>query len=113
MKASAFKAPVLPKEAVTLPDGSEVHVRALKLTERLAVRRQVAVLTEGKGVEESLTLMVPRLLAMAVVDEDGKPLLDADGWDEYGASHPAAVLDLFNKASDLSGFSSEAAEKNS
>lgn len=106
-----FKPPVLKREPYTLPDGTEVEVRALLLTERLAVRRQVAELTAGKGVEESLVVMVPRLLAMSV-ELDRKPIMSAAEWDEYGATYATETLELFNKASDLSGFNVGAVEKN-
>lgn len=110
MKAADFKPPALASEPFTLPDGTEVKVRALRLTERLAVRRQAS---DTKATEDTLLLMVPKLLAMSVVDEDGKPLMSADQWDDYGSAHPRTAFDLFNKASELSGFSSEGAEKNS
>jgi hypothetical protein len=106
-----FTPPVLKREPYTLPDGTDVEVRALLLTERLAVRRQVTELTAGKGVEESLVLMVPKLLAMSV-ELDRKPLMTAAQWDEYGASYPTETMELFNKSSDLSGFNVGAAEKN-
>lgn len=113
MKAADFKPPARPSEQFTLPDGSEITVRALSLTQRLVVRRQVTALTDGKSAEEAIEFMVPRLLAIAVVDEDGKPLMTAEQWEDYGSVNPTAALQLFNKASELSGFSSEGAEKNS
>lgn len=105
--------PQLAREPAELPDGSQVFVRALRLTERLTIRRQVAELTAGKGLEESLVLLVPRLLAVTVVDEADVPVFTAEQWDDYGAAHPAQTLELFNTASKLSGFDREAAEKNS
>lgn len=106
-----FTPPVLKREPYTLPDGTEVEVRALLLSERLSIRRQVAELTAGKGIEDSLFLMVPRLLAVAV-ELNRKPLMTAPQWDEYGASYSTETMELFNKASDLSGFNVGAAEKN-
>jgi len=110
-KAGKFKPAELQRKEATLHDGSVAFVRALRLTERLQIRRQVGELA-GSSTEGALVYMIPRLLAVAVVDEDGKALMSAEQWDVYGAAHPGLVLDLFNDASELSGFSSEAAEKN-
>jgi hypothetical protein len=116
MKAADFKPPALARETFPLPyqGGTvDVIVRALLLTERLTVRQQVAKLAKDLSLDDSLVLMVPRLLAIAVVDEDGKPLMTHEQWNEFGSAHPTTALELFNKASDLSGFSVEDAEKNS
>ena len=110
-KAGKFKPDELKRKEATLHDGSVAFVRALLLTERLQIRRQVGELA-GSSMEGALVLMIPRLLAVAVVDEDGKALMTAEQWDDYGAAHAGLVLELFNDASELSGFSSEAAEKN-
>ncbi|HKW84086.1 MAG TPA: hypothetical protein VJN68_10065, partial [Burkholderiaceae bacterium] len=78
MKAADFKPPALATETFALPyQGStvDVTVRALMLTERLTVRAQVAKLATDLSLDDSLVLMVPRLLAIAIVDEDGKPLM--------------------------------------
>jgi hypothetical protein len=110
-KAGEFKPTELQRKEATLHDGSVAFVRALRLTERLHIRRQVSKL-DASTDEGALVLMIPRLLAVAVVDGDGNALLTAEEWDDYGAAHAGLVLDLFNTASELSGFSSEAAEKN-
>ena len=110
-KAGKFKPAELQRKEATLHDGSVAFVRALRLTERLQIRRQVGELA-GSSTEGALVLMIPRLLAIAVVDEDGKALMSAYEWDDYGAAHAGLALELFNTASELSGFSSEAAEKN-
>jgi hypothetical protein len=116
MKAADFKPPALASEPFPLryQGGTiDVTVRALMLTERLTVRAQVAKLAADLSLDDSLVFMVPRLLAVSVIDEDGKPLMTAEQWNEYGSAHPTTALELFNKASELSGFSVEAAEKNS
>jgi hypothetical protein len=110
-KAGEFKPAELKRKEAPLHDGSVAFVRALLLTERLAIRRQVKKLA-ASSTEDDLVLMIPRLLAVAVVDEDGEALMTAEQWDIYGAAHAGLVLELFNTASELSGFSTEAAEKN-
>lgn len=110
-KAGKFKPAELQRKQVALHDGSAAYVRALLLTERLQIRRQVGELT-GSNTEGALVLMIPRLLAVAVVDEDDKALMTADEWNKYGSAHAGLVLGLFNEAFELSGLGAEAAEKN-
>jgi hypothetical protein len=95
-----------------MPDGGEVFVRALRITERLQLRREVNALRPASS-DEALEYTVPRLLGRAVVDEDGSPTFSVEQWCDYSATYPGTVLELFNRASQLSGLSAEAAEKNS
>jgi len=95
-----------------MPDGGEVFVRALRITERLALRREVTALRPANS-DEALEYTVPRLLGRSVVDADGSPTFSVDEWCDYSATYPGTVLELFNKASVLSGLSVEVAEKNS
>lgn len=94
-----------------MPDGGLVFVRALRITERLALRREVAALRPS-GSDEALEYTVPRLLGRTVVDADGSPTFSVDQWCDYSATYPGTVLELFNKASQLSHLTSESAEKN-
>jgi hypothetical protein len=98
-----------------MPDGGEVFVRALRITERLQLRREVTACRPANS-DEALEHTIPRLLARAVVDRAWEPVFDAQGWADYSATYPGTVLELFNKASDVSGLSvaaQAAAEKNS
>lgn len=116
MAASAAAAkrvvPAIPREAFPMPDGGEVFVRALRITERLQLRREIAALRPASS-DETLEYTVPRLLGCAVVDADGSPTFTVEGWCDYSATYPGTVLELFNKASVLSGLSPGDAEKNS
>ena len=96
--------PPIPREPYTLPDGPEVFIRALRLDERLALRRDLAALGPSAGADAAIALMVPRLLGVAVVDAAGVPLFSADDWCQYGASYPGTALELFNRACVLSHF---------
>lgn len=95
-----------------MPDGGAVFVRALRINERLQLRREVAALRPANS-DEALEYTVPRLLVRTVVDEDGQPVFTVDEWCDYSATYPGTVLELFNKASVLSGLSAGDAEKNS
>lgn len=112
--ASAGKraVPPIPREEFPLPDGGVVFVQALRITERLALRRDVAALRPANS-DEALEYSMPRLLARTVVDEQGAPVFDVQQWCDYSASYPTAVLELFNRSSVLSGLSPGVAEKNS
>ena len=113
MATSAKKraVPAIPREDFPMPDGGGVFVRALRITERLALRREVAACRPANS-DEALEYTVPRLLGRAVVDESGEPVFNVEEWCDYSATYPGTVLELFNKASELSGLSGEAAAKN-
>jgi hypothetical protein len=112
VNAAKRTVPAIPREAFPMPDGGEVFVRALRITERLQLRREVAALGP-KGSDEALEYTVPRLLGRTVVDEGGAAVFTVDEWCDYSATYPGTVLELFNKASVLSGLSPGDAEKNS
>ena len=114
MATSAQKraVPAVPREAFPMPDGGEVFVRALRLTERLALRREVAACRPA-GSDEALEYTIPRLLGRAVVDAAGAPVFGVDEWCDYSATYPGTVLELFNRASVLSHLTPDVAEKNS
>jgi hypothetical protein len=95
-----------------MPDGGEVFVLALRITERLQLRREVAELRPANS-DEALEYTVPRLLARTVVDESGAPVFSVQEWCDYSATYPGSVLELFNQAARLSGLSPGDAEKNS
>lgn len=102
------KLPPIPREPYTLPDGPEVYIRALRLDERLALRRDLAALGPASSADDAVALMVPRLLGVAVVDGDGVPIFSGDDWCQYGASYPGTALELFNRACVLSHFAPDA-----
>jgi len=95
------RAPVLPKETVTVEAlGGDVIVRGLLLAEKLERNR----LSGGH--------LVAHTLAHAVELGDGLPLYTAEEWAVFGAQNPAAALDLFKVAQRLSGDDPEANRKN-
>ena len=79
------KLPPIPREPYTLPDGPEVYIRALRLDERLALRRDLAALGPAASADDAVALMVPRLLGVAVVDGEGVPIFSGDDWCQYRA----------------------------
>lgn len=119
------RAPVLPKEAVDVPEiGGEVIVRGLLLTERLAlfVENLPAAQAAG-GVDNgdppidgapsaNRYIHIPRMLARTVLASDGEPLWTETQWEEFGAVHFEASLALFRTAQRLSGLDIEDARKN-
>jgi hypothetical protein len=133
------KAPVLPKEAVDVPEiGGEVIVRGLLLTERLALfvdhlpakagsappaaaEGAQPIATEAAPAEATLVdaaadpqrfIHIPRLLALCVLASDQLPLWSVQQWEEFGAQHFEASLRLFHVAQRLSGLDIEVAKKN-
>lgn len=112
--------PVLPEEIVPFPPaGGDVIVRGLLMTQRLAndrihaaERKPLDGETEVQAQGRAGARIVTRLLAQAVVDEDGRPLFSESEWDVYGVAHRGDVFRIFNVAMRLSGHDLEVIEKN-
>lgn len=100
--------PVLRKETVDVHSLGEVVVRMLKLSERLALGREV---TAASAASHSDDLFIPRLLAMAVAYQSGEPLFTVEEWDIFAAENQADAGVLADVAMRLGGFG-EAAAKN-
>ena len=101
LQRADVRAPVLPKETVTVGAlGGDVIVRGLLLAEKLDRNR----LSGGH--------MVAHTLACAVELGDGTPLYSAEEWAVFGAQHADAALDLFKTAQRLSGDDPEVNRKN-
>lgn len=106
LKKSEIKPPVLKKEAVPVASlGGEVVVRALKLSERLA-------LFSNRDEGGQVYAHIAELLAVAVVDADGMPIWSSDDWDVWAAGHVDESLALFERAKALSGLDAEVVAKN-
>jgi hypothetical protein len=96
LSKSEVRRPALPKRAVAVPElGGEVVVRGLLLKDRLALFRD--------GSETRDYEFVANVLAVTVLDNEGEPLFTSDEWNEFGAVHIKAAMDLFGVASELSG----------
>lgn len=103
LNKSDIKEPMLPKETVTVPElGGDVVVRGLLLRDRLA-------LFAKKEVDFG---DFSKTLAVTVIDANGEPIFDQDGWENFGAANFAAAMNLFEVASRLSGLNAKVAEKN-
>jgi hypothetical protein len=95
LKRSEIPRPLPPAEAVQVDSlGGEVIVRGLLLSQRLEM-----AIYDGPRMAQ-----VPQMLAICVVDADGKPIFDAAEWEAFGALHMADAMDLFGVAQRLSGF---------
>lgn len=112
---TAAQAPELPFEDVPCPPlGGEVRVRALWLSQRLAIEQRIGRLRAKHADEPDAAVYacIPDLLAIAVVDAAGQPVYSRQHWEIFGATHTALALSLFNTAWRLSGMSGEDAKKN-
>lgn len=100
------QAPVLPKETHECSAlGGSVVVRGLLLRERLALFDDARSGMERYG-------HVSSVLASCVCDVNGKPILTAEQWEEFGSANFEASLDLFRVAQRLSGLDVEERKKN-
>lgn len=105
VKKADIKRPVLPKEAVRVESmGGTVSVRGLLFSERMAMFAEA-----GEGAQ--VMAYVPRLLALTVLDMDGKAIFTAEEWEIFGAGNEADMLALMNVALRLSGLQGEAVKK--
>jgi hypothetical protein len=103
---SAITLPDLPREDVALPElGGDVTVRGLLLRDRMA-------LFAGLRDDDAGFASMARLLHLAVVGPDDKPLLTEAEWERFGGVQFAAALRVFTVAKQLSGLDAEEAAKN-
>lgn len=99
-------AAVLRKEVVPTDTWGEVVVRALRLSERLAVGDVPEV--DGETVDARSRrigrVFSSRLLAAAVTDKAGAALYAADEWDIWLGTHAGELAPVIDKALMLGGF---------
>ena len=62
----------------------------------------------GEESKENEHMMIPSLLAISVVDKDGKPVKSADEWDEWGADFNAEIHELFSQCLGMIGTAKDA-----
>lgn len=102
LKKHEVKKPAHPREAVAVPSlGGEVHVRALKLQERL----QLAELRDREPQEQMC-----HVLAVCVLVDGDEPLFDAHDWMNFSAANVDEFFTLWDVARKLSGLGGQ--EKN-
>jgi hypothetical protein len=101
----------LPRELVSVPEwGGEVYVRALTGAERDAFEQSI-VEQKGKSTKMNLQNMRAKLVALTVVDEEGKRVFsDADA-KLLGQKSALALNRVFEVAQKLSGLTPEDVEE--
>ena len=104
LKRSQIPAPKRPEQQVWVRawDGAVV-VRAMLLEQYLAL---------GAGEALGDFEHILRTLAVSVLDADGEPMLDVDGWRAFAAGNRRDALDLYEVANRLAGGDKAQAEKN-
>lgn len=110
-KSAILAAADLPAKTVDVPEwGGAVRVRGLTGAERDAF--EASILT-GKGKDRDVVLVNLRakLVAMCIVDADGKRIFDDADAALLGAKSAAALQRVFDEASRLSGLTAEDAEQ--
>lgn len=93
-------APLALIETVTVAGLGEVRVRSLRLSELLPLI--------GRGAEGNET----KLLALAVVQEDGSPYWSAESWDVWAGRNLGAWSELQRHVSRVCGLDAQANEGN-
>lgn len=97
-------APDVPSEEVEVPEwGGSVQVRAIMLEEYLAIGEAEALGDYGH---------IARYLAATVMDAEGQPVLDVEGWRRFAAGARTSALRLYEVAYRLSGGDRATVEKN-
>lgn len=116
---SALPAVDLPAEEVTVPGlPGPVLVRGLDMPQMLqfsAARTRLETPqpgeTEADARERASGHLVPLLLSLCVVLDDGLPVFSAAQWSAFGARHPEDVITLFNVAVRLGGQDADGEKK--
>lgn len=110
VKRGAVAQPLeLAREVVAVAElGGEVAVVELDLGSRLEFEHELAA---HKGAS-LVKAMVPKFLALCVLDADNEPLFDARQWQRFGARHKDVAIGLFNTGMRLSGLDAAANAKN-
>ena len=86
--------------------GCDVVVRGALFSARLALE------AKSSGSKIGVGELLPRLLAVAVVDAEGQPVLSEAEWDIHAGQHQADCMALFAVAMRLWGYDTEANRKN-
>lgn len=98
-----LQAPDLPVEEVEVPEwGGVVRVRALSGAERDALEASI-VEQQGSNVRINLHNMRARLVAMSVVDENGKRIFSDEDIEALGRKNAQALDRIATVAMRLSG----------
>lgn len=101
----------LPQEQIAVDEfGGEVIVRGMDMAQQLrfsSLRRRLTSPLDGENAEQAAERaggeLLPFVLSICVVLDDGKPAYPDEQWRIFGARHPDVALSLFNKAMELSG----------
>jgi hypothetical protein len=107
LKRDAVPEPVdLAREIVPVPGlGGDVIITEMMLDARLDFEDALHASKPSKpGAKVGVNAMVPQMLALAVVLEDGQPLYTVQQWRAFGAKHRDDAITLFNAAMRLNGF---------
>jgi hypothetical protein len=115
----SVKEPTLPKETVSAPAiGGDVVVRGMLMAERMGfdqiiAGKRTAIRTDATaGAYLSGYEVLPQVLSICVLADDGKPLWTEAQWQAFGGRHLSEAAALFNVAWRLSGYDQEGDAKN-
>ena len=111
----ALPALELPTEAVAMPSlGGDVLARGMdmqQLLEFVAARRRLseprAGETQAEANERAGAELVPFVLGMCAVLDDGKPAYSEQQWRVFGVKHADEMLTLFAVVMRLSGMAGD------
>jgi hypothetical protein len=97
--------PDIVTEEVNIPQwGGSVRVRSMQQRGRFEFTHMDR---KGNNYAEAVTMMRARLVALAVVDHEGKRLFSDADVDTLNQKNPAAIETIFKVAMRLSGFTRE------
>ena len=110
-REAIFAAPDIQTEDVLIPQwGGTVRVKNLTASERDAFEESTTT-QRGNNLELNRKNFRAKLVALCVVDEDGKRIFDDKDIHKLGAKSAAAMDLLFAAASRLSGISKDDEEE--
>lgn len=108
---SQVRRPVLPREEVPAPAiGGDVIVQGMDLPQMatfMAAQRQAAKPRDGEDEQaasaRAAAELMPLLLHMTVLADDGQPVYSLAEWGVHAAAHADEAATLWRKAMQLSG----------
>ena len=109
-KNQILKAEDLTTETVKVPEwGGEVNVRTMTGTERDKFETSL-IDSKGKDISRNTANLRAKLLALCIVDKDGKRIFNDKEVDDLGGKSAKALDRLFGVAQKLNGIGEEDVE---
>lgn len=111
-KAEILKADDLPTEDIEVPEwGGTVRLKTMTGEQRDEFEASQVKINKKGQPEQNMANLRARLVALVIVDEDGKSLFSTYDIADLGRKSSRALDRVYEKAMEMNGFSGEDVEK--